>query len=140
MKKLSPEKKCIIILAIFNLAALVVFIPVSAVFNLWGLTLGWAIGTSVTFVNMLLLFKTGNMISDQAKDNRGTALSVLFYFVRFGLVAGAMVLCALLHWVIGHYLFIWSLFTCAASVLPSTLIITIFYHSDDNEEKTTTKQ
>lgn len=135
MKKFSPEKKCIIILAIFNISALIIFIPISAVFNLWGLTLGWAIGTSVTFINMMLLFKTGDMIADQAKDNHGTALSVLFYFVRFTLVAGAMVLCACLHWLIGHYLFIWSLFTCAASVLPSTLIITIFYHSDNTEEK-----
>lgn len=140
MKKLSPEKKCLAILGIFNLTALIIFIPVSAIFNLWGLTIGWVIGTTVTLINMLLLFKTGDMITNEAKDNRGTALSILFYFIRFTLVAGAMVLCALLHWVIGHYLFIWSLFTCAASVLPSTLIITIFYHSDDNQEKTVTKK
>lgn len=140
MKKLSPEKKCLVILGIFNFAALAIFIPISAVFTLWGLTIGWVIGTAVTFINMILLFKTGDLIANQAKDNRGTALSVLFYFVRFGLIAAAMVVCALFHWVIGHYLFTWSLFTCAASVLPSTLVITIFYHVDDDEEKKVEKK
>ena len=135
MKNLSPEKRCLVILGIFNFVALAVFIPISAVFSLWGLSIGWIIGTGVTFINMLLLFKSGDLIVNQSKDNRGTALSVLFYFLRFGLIAAAMVLCALLHWKIGHYLFTWSLFTCAASVLPSTLVITIFYRSDDEEKK-----
>ena len=134
MKKLSPEKKCLLILIIFNFIALVVFIPISVNFSLWGLSIGWIIGTAVTFINTLLLFKSGHLIVSQAKDNKGTALSVLFYFLRFGLIAAAMVVCALLDYVAKHDFFAYSIFTCAASVLPSTLVITIFYHSDEEEK------
>lgn len=135
MKKLSPEKRCYLILGIFNLVALAVFLPISIIHqDLWGLTIGWVMGMAVTFINMILLFKTGDLITDQAKTKHGTALAVLFYFVRFTLMAGVMVTCALLQWVFKHNFFAWSIFTCAGSVLPSALIIAIFYHSDEHQE------
>lgn len=135
MKKLSSEKKCYLILAIFNIIAFAIFIPLSVLYNLWGLTIGWALGFVATFINMILLFKGGRAIANAAKNDKGVGLSVAFYFARFLLIGVMFVICALMFWVFNVEVFEYSLFTCAGSVLPSALIIVIFYRSDEDETK-----
>lgn len=135
MKNLTSDKKCYLILGIFNLVAFAVFIPASAVSNLWGLTTGWALGFVATFVNMVLLFKSGKVVEDSAKSEKGVGISVAYYFGRFLLIAAMFVICALLDFYLKLPAFKYSLFTCAASVLPSALIILIFYRADIDEDK-----
>lgn len=135
MKKLTSDKKCYLILGIFNAVALVALISVGAVFNeYWGLTTGWALGCITTFINMVLLFKSGRVVEQSAKSEKGIGLSVGFYFIRFLLIAGMFVVCALMQWKFEIPAFKYSLFTCAASVLPSALIILIFYRADIDED------
>lgn len=135
MKKMSPEKRCLIALSIFNAALFIIFIPISAVFDLWGLTVGWGIGFVVTFINMFLLFKSGISTSESATNTgKGMGFAAVFYFARFGLFAIAFVITALLYYYCKIEIFKYSVFTCAAALLPSTLIITILYHSPDEEE------
>lgn len=132
MKKINPERKCILILVAFNIIALAIFIPISAVFNLWGLTIGWAMGTVVTVISNVLLFFSGNRISQNAiNDDKGTGLAILFYFVRYAMYIGIFVVCAFLHWKAKNEYFTWSIFTCAGSLLPSSLIIALFYRQKD---------
>ncbi|MCQ2791980.1 MAG: hypothetical protein MJ208_00485 [Bacilli bacterium] len=133
MKKLNPEKKCLLILLVFSLVVFCIFLPISIVRGMHGLVIGWSFGCIATFINMFLLFKSGHAIADLAKSNKGVGLSVLFYFLRFIIIAAPMIICALLQWYFKHEMFEWSLFTCAASVLPSSLIIVIFYHSNDED-------
>jgi len=133
MKKMNKEKKCLLITSIFIVALFAVFIPIGATCDLWGLTVGWAIGGVITLASQALLFASGHAITETAKNNgKGTALTVLFYLSRFALFAVGLVICGLFQWVFPHHLFTWSIFTCVGSVLPSTLIITIFYN--DSEE------
>ena len=134
MKKLTSDKKCYLILGIFNIVAFATLIPISAVFKLWGLTTGWALGFMATFINMILLFKSGRVVEDSAKNEKGIGISVAFYFVRFLLTAAMFVICALMQYKFGNPFFKYSLFTCAASVLPSALIILIFYRADIDED------
>lgn len=134
MKKMSPEKRCLIALSIFSAVLLVVFIPISAVFSFWGLTIGWAIGFIVAFTNMFLLFKSGMATSESAMNSgKGMGFAAAFYIMRFALFAIAFVITALLDYYCKIVVFKYSLFTCAAALLPSTLIITILYHSADEE-------
>lgn len=135
MKKMSPEKKCLLILGIFSIAALIIFLPISISLKYWGVTIGWVLGCVATFLNMLLLFKSGHAVADAAKENKGLSLSFLFYFFRFFISAGFIILCAILDYVCHIEVFKYSIFTCAASVLPSSLILLIFYHDNDDEEK-----
>ena len=139
MKKLTSDKKCYLILGIFNVVAFIVLIPVSACcskpdFNLWGLTIGWALGFVATFVNMMLLFKSGKVVEDSAKSEKGIGISLLYYFIRFFLTAAMFVICAVLDFWLKMPQFKFSLFTCATSVLPSALIILIFYRADIDED------
>lgn len=134
MKKLTSDKKCYLILGIFNIVAFAAFIPGSAVSNLWGLTTGWALGFVATFVNMILLFKSGRIVEDSSKSEKGVGISIAFYFGRFLLIAAMFVICALLDFYLKIPAFKYSLFTCAASVLPSALIILIFYRADIDED------
>lgn len=134
MKKLTSDKKCYLILGIFNIVAFAILIPISAVFNMWGLTTGWALGCVATFVNMILLFKSGGVIAASAKSEKGIGISIGFYFIRFLLTAAVFVICAVMQYTLKNPMFLYSLFTCAASVLPSALIIVIFYRADVDED------
>ncbi|MCQ2794722.1 MAG: hypothetical protein MJ214_00720 [Bacilli bacterium] len=134
MKKLTSDKKCYLVLGIFYIVAFAALIPTSAVTGLWGLTVGLSIGSVVTFINMVLLFRSGQVVADAAKTDRGVGISLLFYFLRFILIGGAFAICAVMHYTIGIPAFEYSLFTCAASVLPSALIIVIFYRADVDED------
>ncbi|MCQ2796813.1 MAG: hypothetical protein MJ213_05935 [Bacilli bacterium] len=134
MKKLTSDKKCYLILGIFNIIAFIIFIPISVVFDKWGLTVGWALGFVATFINMVLLFKSGKVVEISAKSEKGVGISVVYYFVRFLLTASMFVICAILDFYLKVHAFKYSLFTCAASVLPSALIILIFYRADIDED------
>lgn len=134
MKKLTSDKKCYIVLAIFNVVALAVLLPLSAFYNHWGLTIGWGIGSVVTFINMILLFRSGDFVTEAAKNDKGIIISLLFYFLRFLLIGGAFAVCAVLYYTLGFEVFENSLFTCAGSVLPSALIILVFYRADVDED------
>lgn len=135
MKNLTSDKKCYLILGIFNVVAFAILIPISATFTMWGLTVGLALGFVATFVNMVLLFKSGKVVEDSAKSEKGVGISIAYYFGRFLLIAAMFVICALLDFYLKIPVFKYSLFTCAASVLPSALIILIFYRADIDEDK-----
>jgi len=133
MKKFSKEKKCLIITGGFLTIMFAVFIPVSAVCNLWGLTIGWAIGTAITLLSQFLLFESGKILQRNAKGGeKGTGLVVLFYFSRFGLYLAGLIVCALLQWKMQKTIFNWSVFTCVGALLPADFVITFFYHDDDD--------
>ena len=134
MRKLTSDKKCYLILGIFNAVAFAILIPVSATQNLWGLTIGWVLGFVATFINMILLFKSGKVVEDSAKSEKGIGITLAFYLARFLLTAAMLVICAVMQWKLKLPQFNYSLFTCAASVLPSALIILIFYRADIDED------
>ena len=138
MKKLNKEKKCLLVTFIFIIIGAIAIIPVSAVQQLWGPTVGWFIGCLVTIISQFLLFRSGQIVQDQAKsDNKGMSLIVLFYLSRFLLYGLAFALCISMHYLVKNdiidKLFNWSWITCIIPLLPSTLIIAIFYHDDDSD-------
>ncbi|MCQ2794496.1 MAG: hypothetical protein MJ207_04040 [Bacilli bacterium] len=140
-KKFTPEQRCLLILSVFNFSILLIFLITSSLTQLWGLTLGWGIGCLVTFLNMLLLFKTGDAITESSKRNSGLGISLAYYAFRFLIIGGALVACAVAQYVTpkDFVVFDWSVFTCAASVLPGSLILLIFYHEDEDKPTPTKK-
>lgn len=133
MKQLNVEQKCLLILGIFSFSILIVLLPISIVLKLYGLTIGWVIGSLATFLNTFLLFKSGNAIMNSAKENQGLSFSFIFYIFRFLLIIASFVTCALLHFLVKG-VFVYSLYTCACSVLPSSLIIVLFYKESSSKE------
>lgn len=136
MKRLSPEKKCLVAVAIIFAIGLLAVIPVGAVTHYWGPTTGWILGCGVTAISQILMFKSGDIISGRAKtDGKGAGLSVLFYFSRFFLYGIAFAVCIILHYIVKNdivdKLFNWSWITCAIPLFPSTLIIAIFYREEE---------
>lgn len=131
-KSLSPEKKCLSIILGFSLIILIVLIPVSLSVNLWGLTIGWCIGFVTSITNTIMLFKSAKVISNAAKSEKGLGISVVFYLIRFLLAAAVITICIVMQYKVKNTYFTWSFCTCAAAILPSALILAIFYHDTDN--------
>ncbi len=141
MKNLSPEKKCLLVVAIMFAIGLLAVVPVGFTTKYWGPTTGWILGCGVTIISQILMFKSGDIISGRAKESgTGTGLSVLFYFSRFILYGVAFAVCIVLHYVVTenetiNILFNWSWITCAIPLFPSTIILAIFYHDNDKGNK-----
>ena len=140
MKNMNKEKKCLVASLILTAIGFLAVIPASAVTGFWGPTTGWIIGCGVTIISQTLLFKSGKIISNQAKENgKGVGLSIIFYISRFVLYLIFFALCISMHYLVHNdvvdKMFNWSWVTCIIPLLPNTLIIAIFYHDLDEDKE-----
>lgn len=124
MKKFLSNKSQLTKLVIYSLAfgsCLMILSCIGIIFGQFGWLIGVAIGTLVSMVNMVLLFKGSSFVLQASK----ASLFLLFYFLRMLLYVGFTVLLAILDYKLHISMFSYSVFGLLIAYVPSVVIICI---------------
>ena len=124
---LSDEGKTVFWLIIADVLVLVGLLPFFFFSNM-GLPLGWLLGAVIVLLCYISMVKGSSFILSVAVTengrNKGRAWAVVFAFLRFALMIGALIVSAVFTFKVeGGYI---NFFTCAAAYLPLILVAVIF--------------
>lgn len=124
MKKFLSDKSQLVRLVISTLAfglILMILSCIGIIFGQFGWLIGVSIGTVVSLVNVVLLFKGSSFVLNASK----ASLFLLFYFLRMLLYVGFTVLLAFLDFKLHLSAFAYSVFGLLIAYLPTVIIVCI---------------
>ena len=124
MKKFLSSKNQLTRLVIYCLAFGLILMILSCIgvfFGQYGWLFGVAIGTLVSLINVVLLFKGSSFVLSSTK----TSLFLLFYFLRMSIYVLMTVLCAYLDFKLNIVAFKYSVFGLLIAYLPMAVIVVI---------------
>ena len=90
--KLNSEQKVIFINFILLFAGLILILPFSIIFTLYGLLIGWAIGSLANIIASILIFKSTSLL---LTDKPAVGLYIVYYICRVLIYVAVFVLLAL---------------------------------------------
>ena len=132
MKKISIDKFHVFFNIICQFFFIIVYLPFAIIFTKWGLLIGGGFGLIASTLNVLLIGKGTSNLMDSKLDNngKGKGFFVLFYFLRFIVTAGLLVLAVLMQFFLKVAVFDFSFIPILISVTAMIGIIPlsdIFY-------------
>ncbi|MCQ2742758.1 MAG: hypothetical protein MJ239_05630 [Bacilli bacterium] len=135
MKKLNPNVKNVIILAIIGVIGALVCLPFAFIEiggSKWpGLSLGVVLGTAIEIVCFLLLIEGASLLT--ATTKKGALISLAFNLLRIVLFVGGLVLGAFCTFVWkGNWL---NIFAIAASYFPMIVLLVVNKIAEIKETK-----
>lgn len=122
--KLNSEQKVIFINFILLFAGLILILPFSIIFTLYGLLIGWAVGSLANIIASILIFKSTSLL---LTDKPAVGLYIVYYICRVLIYVAVFVLLASMQWLFHIEVFYWSILSCAVSLLPPQLILMKVY-------------